>query len=186
MKPEEETHVRIATVAAGVARKAAPPKLKIAEEAPTEEPATIKPATEAAGIARRISKPTFKTAEEEPVFAPEPPVVETVKPAAEAAGVARSIAKPKMKVADEPAAPFSPVDDELITLFRDEASEYIQGLGVALGQLRAGDDDATWAEVRGNAVRAMNVARKIQWRQSANFMTIGIIDSIQLLCVECW
>ena len=202
----------VANSAAGVARKAAPPKLKVAGDEsaePTAEDAVkeIKPAAESAGVARRVSKPKFKTTEaaEEPsqnekeshqTVAPSADVAGAARKASKpkikvaieepenadesakvapdpsAAGIARSASAPKFKVADEPAsenevaaadetakpsitaqaaepaAPASSGEDELVTLFRGEAAEYISALGITLGQLRQADDDSTWSEVR--------------------------------------
>ena len=168
---DDSEKVKPASAAAGVARKVAMPGLKVVSvEAVVSDPAQMKPSAEAAGVARRISQPRFKTTEdrvdEHPAAANE-----SVKPSIDTAGVARNVAKPMMKVADEPspvvvaeeevqslklldeameqaATAFCPVDEDLVALFRGEASEYIESLGMSLGQLRTRDGDETWSEVR--------------------------------------
>ena len=154
--------VKPSSNSAGVARNVAKPKMKIADEpeaAPEPETMeTLKPVTDAAGVARGATKPALKVAEEIAPVVVEVDVVPNVIPASQVAGIARAVQQPAIQMADEAteegavtppaAAAFSPVDDELVALFRGEAGEYIESLGVSLGQLRIRDDDETWSEVR--------------------------------------
>jgi chemosensory pili system protein ChpA (sensor histidine kinase/response regulator) len=155
-----QSTVKPAADAAGVARRISKPKFKTAEDAPEETQSaseSLKPTAEAAGVARKIAKPKMKVVDDELPQTTEPSpelaVAPTTTPALEL----------PTATADEPASPiadtegestpadtstYSPVDDELVSLFRGEALEYIQGLGVSLGQLRIRDDDETWSEVR--------------------------------------
>ena len=146
-----------ATEVAGIARQVAVPKFRV--ESDPQETAKVRHtsvSSEVAGIARKATPPQLKIANTEP---PAQLAETQVKPASDTAGVARLVSSPKFKIEDEtpaahgadkpePAPTFTGADEELTAIFREEAAEYIQGLGVALGQLRTRDDDAIWAEVR--------------------------------------